>query len=59
MMNTITTDTKGVFQAHAENIERNLNTLINNLNLNNEDHITKIYALTVTNLKKIKNLTIG
>lgn len=54
-MNTITTDTKGVFQAHAENIERNLNTLVNNLNLNNEDHITKIYALTVTNLKKIKN----
>lgn len=48
--------TKWIFQRQVKNIEKDLNTLINDLNLNNEDNITDIYALKSSYSEKLKIL---
>ena len=48
--------TKRIFQRHVKNIEKDLNTLINDLNLKNEDNITDIYALKSSYSDKVKNI---
>lgn len=48
--------TKWIFQRQVKNIEKDLNTLINDLNLNNEDNITDIYALKSSYSGKLKTI---
>ena len=48
--------TKWIFQRQVKNIEKDLNTLINDLNLKNEDNITDIYALKSSYSDKVKNI---
>ena len=54
--------TKGVYQRHAKNIERDINVLMKNLTFNNEDTITELIALKKlysSKVEKVKELDHG
>ena len=54
--------TKGVYQRHVQNIERDISELMKNLTLNNDDTITELIALKNSysdKVEKIKELDHG